>query len=144
MSDQRDKSFADLATVAVALTRHLELAGHQHEDVVELTPTEVLVTRYLEFHPGSSATEVAHNLKLQASNLSTALKALEGKAMITRERSPEDGRLMLLNLTPKASRSISQIRAAWSQELSDTDLSDSDLAITLRSMQALLAKYETF
>lgn len=144
LSDQRDKQLADLAAITVALTRHLELTGHQHPDVIELTPTEVLVTRYLEFRPDSTASSLAHNLKLQPSNLSAVLKALERKGVIIRERSTEDARQFKLILTDRARQSIYEIRNTWSKEFREDDLGDSAIATTLATLSKMLAKYESF
>ena len=73
-----------------------------------------LVRQQEDVHPG----DLAEKLSLVPGRMTDILKTLEKKGMIRRERDPEDRRRVLVRITPKGARSVTerreQIRAQYS------------------------------
>ena len=65
-----------------------------------------LVRQQEDVHPG----DLAEKLSLVAGRMTDILKTLEKKGMIRRERDPEDRRRVLVRITPKGARSVTERR----------------------------------
>ena len=78
-----------------------------------MTDTERLVMR--DLYPGSSPSQIAGRARLQRTNVSTALRALERKGMVT--RTAGSGRAVTVMPTERAAANLRTLRAAWSREL---------------------------
>ncbi|MEJ6489045.1 MarR family transcriptional regulator [Leucobacter sp. USCH14] len=135
------EALADLAGAVVSLSREIEFR-HEHADFISLTQTERLVLSTLDRHGESAPGELAERLGLQRSNLSTALRGLESKALVERRRSRPDGRGVLVRSTPLAAENLSRVRARWSEVLeavAPEGLDTAGVAIMLQRMaQALV------
>ncbi len=65
-----------------------------------------LVRQQEDVHPG----DLAEKLSLVPGRMTDILKTLEKKGMIRRERDPEDRRRVLVRITPKGARSVTERR----------------------------------
>ena len=65
-----------------------------------------LVRQQEDVHPG----DLAEKLSLVPGRMTDILKTLEKKGMIRRERDPEDRRRVLVRITPRGARSVTERR----------------------------------
>ncbi|WP_200331391.1 MarR family winged helix-turn-helix transcriptional regulator [Leucobacter sp. L43] len=131
-----DASIADLAAAVVALAREIE-SRHEHADYIPLTQTERLVLGTLDRHGESAPGALAERLGMQRSNLSTALRGLEAKALVARRRSSPDGRGVLVSSTPLAAENLSRLRARWAEVLEAVTPEELDVASVADSLHEM-------
>ncbi|WP_319458132.1 MULTISPECIES: MarR family winged helix-turn-helix transcriptional regulator [unclassified Mycobacterium] len=112
-----DEQFADLADLIQALARRISTESHADPQVIELTPTEINVMRFVDRHPGTSPATVAGAVGLQRSNLSRTLRDLEAKGLITKTSHEGDGRQVELYPTRRAAANLERLQAIWSRLL---------------------------
>lgn len=90
-----------------------------------------LVHQQEDVHPG----DLAEKLSLVPGRMTDILKTLEKKGMIRRERDPEDRRRVLVRITPKGARSVTdrreQIRVQYSGLYEELGLDDTIKLIEL-------------
>jgi DNA-binding MarR family transcriptional regulator len=111
--DSADDPLADLADLILNVGR---LVRARTPERVSLTDTERQVMRVVDLYPGAAPSEIARRTRLQRTNVSTALRGLEGKGMIS--RAATSGRGVAVTPTEHAVTNLSDLRAAWSRELS--------------------------
>lgn len=116
MAAEREDAVAELADLVLNLGRLIRLRTPAGPEVVALTPTERQVMRVVDLFPGSSPTQIAERARLQRTNVSTALRGLEGKGMVV--RSSAGGRGVSVAPTDLATSNLRVLRAAWSDQLS--------------------------
>jgi DNA-binding MarR family transcriptional regulator len=120
-----DDPLAELADLLLNVGRLVRARTPTGPDVVPMTETERHVMRVVDLFPGSSPSEIAARTHLQRTNVSAALRALEGKGMVT--RTATSGRGIAVSPTEKAAANLRTLRAAWSRELASAlgqDLAD--------------------
>lgn len=132
-----DDPLADLADLILNVSRLVRTRTPTGPEVVPMTDTERQVMRLVDLYPGSSPSEIAARAQLQRTNVSTALRALEGKGMVT--RSSTSGRGVAVMPTDAAAANLRILRAAWSREL--TPALGRDLA-TVHACNDLLSDLE--
>ena len=135
--DNRDDPLAELADLVLNVGRLVRARTPAAVDAVPLTETERTVMRVIDLFPGLAPSDIAARTRLQRTNVSTALSSLETKGMIT--RTPSEGRGVAVHPTDLAATNLSNLRAAWSDELG-TAL-EGDLA-TVRTCVDLLSRLE--
>ena len=118
---ERQRSAArDLAIVlfdlAWLLPRTVGAAEHRRDP---MPPTELEVMKLLVRHPGLSVTEVARDLGLQPSNVSTAVRSLTERGMIERRTHVGDARIGRLHPTRAATTNRRAREAAWGRALDE-------------------------
>ncbi|GLY29319.1 MarR family transcriptional regulator [Kineosporia sp. NBRC 101731] len=116
--DPGERLAARLADLVFVVAREVEPHGRRRADVIELTNIEALVMHWIDDHPGTSPSATAEAVSLQRSNLSTALKGLEGKGFITRRPDESDQRLVRLYPTPLAHENVTKLHRHWAQLVS--------------------------
>lgn len=138
-SDKRhtDERLADLADLVLAVARAISIDAHQDPTIVDLTATEINVMRYVDRHPGTSPTAVAAATGLQRSNLSRALRDLEGKGMVQRTADTADARQARLEPTVRAAANLQRLRANWSRLLNAVDADHRNLDAALAMLTEL-------
>lgn len=112
-----------------------------------LPRSELEVMRLLGRRPGVGVTVLARELGLQASNASATVRSLVERGLVERRSTPDDGRQVLLFLTPAAQASRRERERRWAAELQGTlaMLTDAEresillAAPALRSLAGLLA-----
>jgi DNA-binding MarR family transcriptional regulator/GNAT superfamily N-acetyltransferase len=82
--------------------------GHLHSP---FSLAEVRVLYEIAHDAGATATGLQRGLLLDAGYLSRLLSALEQKGLVTRKRSPSDGRQSLLALTAKGRKTFARLNA---------------------------------
>lgn len=136
----RGEQLADLADVVMAVARAIKSQAAADPGIVELSPTEVTVLRYIDHHPDVSAGTVAAGTGLQRSNLSRALRDLEAKGLVRRSADPADSRQVVLRSTRQAAENLARLRVIWARVLGDALAAsgeEHDLASALTLMHAL-------
>jgi DNA-binding MarR family transcriptional regulator len=108
-----DARWAEFADHVLEIAREIQFRGYASPEAVSLTPSEGTVMRYLFPHPGALPSQVAFATGLQRSNLSAVLRGLEEKGLIDRVADPDDGRLVRIHPTTKASRNYALVRREW-------------------------------
>jgi len=106
---------ADLADSILSVARWLALLGNQDAAVVQLSPLEALVIRYVDRNPGSTPSQLAAGLGLKSSNASSALRDLESKGFIRRSVDPADGRSVRIEPTAFAQENRDLRRQCWAR-----------------------------
>ena len=133
-----DDRYADLADLILAIARTVSADAQADPRIVDLTPTEVNVMRFVDRNPGTSPSAVAAATGLQRSNLSRAVRDLEAKGMIARSADATDGRQSRLTPTERAATNLARLRSGWSQRLAAAGADTRHLDATL----ALLAELD--
>ena len=113
--DSLDDPLAELADLMLNVGRLVRARTPSKVDAVPLTETERTVMRVVDLFPGSSPSEIAARTHVQRTNVSAALRTLEGKGMVT--RSSTSGRGVAVSPTQLAADNLRNLRAAWSREL---------------------------
>jgi DNA-binding MarR family transcriptional regulator len=134
-----DDRMAELADLILALARTISTEMHLDEQVVDLTPSEINVMRFVDRHPGASPTAVAAATGMQRSNLSRAVRALEAKGLIERSAGGDDARHAQLNPTRRAEANLRRLKANWSRLLGDAGADPRNLDPTLKMLRELEA-----
>jgi DNA-binding MarR family transcriptional regulator len=114
--DEEQELF-ELADLILALGRQIQ-AVKQDADMyagMSWTPLESAVMRFIDRNPGTTAGASAEATQLISSNFSRALRALEKKGLVRRERDPQDARRQHLFPTEQAQENLKRLRVLWSQ-----------------------------
>jgi DNA-binding MarR family transcriptional regulator len=82
-----------------------------------MPPTELEIMKLLVRRPGLSTTEIARELGLQPSNVSTAVRSLVEQGMVERRAHEKDGRVAPLHPTKTAVRNRRAREEAWGRQL---------------------------
>jgi DNA-binding MarR family transcriptional regulator len=110
----------DLAVVlhdlAWLLPRTIGLAAARQDP---LPASELEVMRLLARRPGLSVNDVAHELGMQPSNASTAIRSLIARGTLQRRPDTIDGRVVRLEPTPDAYVARDRREHAWGEALTD-------------------------
>jgi DNA-binding MarR family transcriptional regulator len=113
--DPSDDPLADLADLILNVGRLVRSCTPDDPQLVPLTETERQVMRVVDLYPGAAPSEIARRTRLQRTNVSTALRSLEDKEMIS--RAATTGRGIAVRPTERAATNLRVLRAAWSREL---------------------------
>jgi DNA-binding MarR family transcriptional regulator len=84
-----------------------------------LPASELEVMRLLARRPGLSVTDVARELGLQQSNVSTAVRGLVARGLLERRADHGDGRVVRLHPTVAAMKAREERERAWGQALAE-------------------------
>ena len=66
----------------------------------KLRPVEFTLPMLLRANPGATPKRLAQALRLSSPNVIVLVDRLAGRALVERQRSPDDGRVTILQLTP--------------------------------------------
>lgn len=114
--------WADLADLALIISRELQYRGYSDEQAIALTQSEGMVMRHLldtapaqptGESPGAAPSQIAAATGLQRTNLSTTLRGLENKGLISRQSSPTDGRGVTVTATDLGRTNYIRVRREW-------------------------------
>jgi DNA-binding MarR family transcriptional regulator len=97
------------------LNRHLRREAH----AAGITAGQAALLAQIRNHPRRGVRELAAREGISAPSMTRYLDRMEEAGLITRSRSPEDGRRVRLTLTPKGVsvlRSVRRRRTAWLAE----------------------------
>jgi DNA-binding MarR family transcriptional regulator len=106
-----------------------------------MPPTELEIMKLLVRRPGLSVTEVARELGLQPSNVSTAVRSLGERGMIERRAHSADARIGRLHPTRAAAANRRARETGWGRDLDDVleRLSPDERTRLLAALPALRA-----
>ncbi|HWC84017.1 MAG TPA: MarR family transcriptional regulator [Pseudonocardiaceae bacterium] len=143
MDEAEELALFELADLILALSRQIQAAkqGAEIYPGTSWTPLESAVMRFIDRNPGTTAGEAAEATRLISSNFSRALRALEKKGLVRRERDPHDARRLHLYPTEQAHENLRRLRGLWSELLAGTVTDPADIesvARLLRGMEAAL------
>ena len=110
-----DDPLADLADLILNVGRLVRASTPDGLGTITLNETERQVMRVVDLYPGAAPSEIARRTRLQRTNVSTALRTLEEKGLIS--RTATTGRGIAVNPTELAAANLRVLRAAWSREL---------------------------
>ena len=108
-----EERWADLADLALIISRELQYRGYTDERAVSLTQSEGMVMRYLLQGDPAAPSQVAAATGLQRTNLSTTLRGLEQKGLIQRQANPSDGRGVTVSATERGRSNYALVRREW-------------------------------
>lgn len=132
-----EEGWADLADLALVISREIQYRGYTDPDAVGLTQSEGMVMRYLlQDEAAAAPSQIAAATGLQRTNLSTTLRSLEHKGMIQRQASPDDGRGVTVSPTDHGRANSALVRHEWATAVRDAAGGDDthlDAALTLLS-----------
>lgn len=118
MSDDiSDAALADLIDALIEFAHRVQPRGDELREVVPLTGMEIAVIRAIHRTPHITPTQIAAATGLQRSNVSTAIRSLEGRGLLHREHPPGDSRVVQLTATELAVHNLEQIRQIWVERL---------------------------
>lgn len=123
-----DAELADLASAVLGLTREIELRHADEADVVELPVTARMVLRHVDRHPGVAPSAIAEAVGLQRSNVSAALRTLEGAGLVERRPAEGDARGVTVHPTPRAASNLQALRRVWARTLAPAVPAEVDAA----------------
>ena len=135
--DAADDPLADLADLILNVGRLVRARTPDSPGTVPLTETERQVMRVVDLYPGAAPSEIARRTRLQRTNVSTALRTLEQRGMIS--RAATTGRGIAVTPTDRAAANLRTLRAAWSRELAGILGDDLD---AVRHTNQLLSRLE--
>ena len=127
-----DPRFATLADLVIDVAREIRIRGAVPGPGVPLNQTQSQVMRYVHAHPACKASEIAAHTGVKRANVSTALTELKDLGYLTSRRDDHDGRVTRIEATPQAVKTLSRLRASWSDLISGAwgdDLTDLDPVI---------------
>jgi DNA-binding MarR family transcriptional regulator len=116
-SPPTNDDLADLADAILEIARRLAPRGHELREIGSLTGTEVVVLRVLRRSTLISPTDIALATGLTRSNVSAAIRSLEGRGLLERGRKSGDERSVELVATATAIDNLDKVRMIWSERL---------------------------
>jgi DNA-binding MarR family transcriptional regulator len=90
------------------LVQSIRVASRESEKKVGLSAAQLFVLRKLKEEHGLSLNELADRTLTHQSSVSVVIQRLVEKELVRRERSSDDGRQLVLSITPKGSKLISR------------------------------------
>lgn len=142
MDEEHESRLFELADLILAVSRHINAS--KEASAASGTPLEGAVMRFIDRHPGTTASAVASATHLISSNFSRAVRGLEAKGLVRRDVDQADGRVVRLYPTDMARENLRRLREAWSGLLSgtveDTDEIEATSAILRRIEARLVAR----
>jgi DNA-binding MarR family transcriptional regulator len=114
-----EERWADLADLALIISREIQFRGYTDERAISLTQSEGIVTRYLLQNDPAAPSQIAAATGLQRTNLSTTLRGLEQKGLIQRQANPADGRGVTVSLTELGRSNRALVRHEWAMTVSE-------------------------
>jgi DNA-binding MarR family transcriptional regulator len=134
LSPADEQRWADLADLALVISREIQYRGYTDERALSLTQAEGMVMRYLLQGEPAAPSQIADATGLQRTNLSTTLRGLEQKGLIARQADPHDGRRVTVSPTGHGRRNYALVRHQWATAVAAAaghDTSHLDAALTL-------------
>lgn len=129
-----EQRWADLADLALIISRELQYRGYSDEKALSLTQSEGIVMRCLIQGEPAAPSQIAAATGLQRTNLSTTLRGLEHKGLVQRQADPADGRGVTVSPTEQGRDNYALVRREWAGAVSEAAARDTthlDAAITL-------------
>jgi DNA-binding MarR family transcriptional regulator len=101
---------ADLFTAISVIRRTARRAARQAWAQQPLPPAQSELLRLAVARPGLTVADAAQELRLAPNTVSTLVGRLTEAGLLSREKSPQDGRTALLTVTDKAQQRLAEFR----------------------------------
>lgn len=111
------REYRELAAAVVDISEHIKRSAHEATGYQPLPNGMLDILRVIEANPGITVAQVASRLDRQLSNVSTQLKDLVGRGLVTRNRDSSDKRYVALHTTAEAERIKNVIESSWADAL---------------------------
>jgi DNA-binding MarR family transcriptional regulator len=139
-----ERRWADLADLALIISREIQYRGYTDEQALSLTQSEGMVMRHLLQNDPAPPSQIAAATGLQRTNLSTVLRGLEHKGLIQRQANPDDGRGVTVSPTEHGRDNYALVRHEWAAAVAaaaghDTAHLDAALALLTAVKDGLTA-----
>lgn len=137
---------APLTEVSITLRELAWTIHHRAPDragVGPLPTTEIALLKQVIDYPGSTVGDLAAALGLQQPNVSSALRELERRGFVTREKSERDRRVSLIQATPSGVAEHQAISEEWAAPVNAAlhELSTEQQAALAAAAEALAAAH---
>lgn len=109
--------FRQLAVALIDISSDVRRKSHEDAGVPLLPNGMVDIMRVIEAHPGITVAEVAARLNRQFSNVSTQLRELVARGLVTRVRNAADKRYVTLHPTSESERIRTLLETMWAGTL---------------------------
>ena len=106
-----------LAVALIDISSDVRRKSHENAGIPLLPNGMLDIMRVIEAHPGITVAEVAARLDRQFSNVSTQLRELVARGLVTRIRDAADRRYVTLHPTEESQRIRTLLEAAWAEAL---------------------------
>lgn len=106
-----------LAVALIDISSDVRRKSHEDAGVPLLPNGMVDIMRVIEAHPGITVAEVAARLNRQFSNISTQLRELVARDLVTRVRDTADKRYVTLHPTAESERIRTLLETMWADTL---------------------------
>jgi MarR family transcriptional regulator, temperature-dependent positive regulator of motility len=119
VDEAEEQALFEFADLVLALGRQIQGAKQNVEihGGTSWTLLDSAVMRFIDRNPGTTAGAAAEATQLISSNFSRALRGLERKGLVRRERDPKDARRVHLYPTELAHENLRRLRSLWSELL---------------------------
>jgi DNA-binding MarR family transcriptional regulator len=97
---ERDSAVSDVIDSVRAIVRTLRVSGRAAEQAVGLHGAQLFVLQKLAEAPAQSLAELASRTLTDPSSVSVVVSRLVARRLVSRSVSPEDGRRVIIALTP--------------------------------------------
>ena len=136
--------WADLADLALIISREIQYRGYTDEQALSLTQSEGMVMRYLLEVDAAAPSQIAVATGLQRTNLSATLRGLERKGLIQRQTNLDDRRGVSVTPTDRGRSNYALVRHEWATAVAtaaghDTTHLDAALALLTAVKDGLTA-----
>jgi DNA-binding MarR family transcriptional regulator len=129
-----EERWADLADLALIISREIQYRGYTDERALLLTQPEGMVMRYLLQGDPAAPSQIAAATGLQRTNLSATLRGLEQRGLVQRQADPSDGRRVTVSPTDHGRSNYALVRHEWATaaaEAAGHDTTHLDAALAL-------------
>lgn len=106
---------APVGSLLLQVVRAHALLGTALLREVGLTPPHEIVLLHLDERGPQPQSEIVRYMGRDRSTVTNTLQAMERAGLVARAPSPEDGRAMVVSLTPRGRRKVPAARDAWSR-----------------------------
>ena len=96
----RNKRYMQLVRALIECARSFEHCSGKHVRELGLTPAQFDIVATLGNTPGMSCKELGEKTLITKGTMTGVLDRLQGKGLLSRHESPEDGRCWITKLTP--------------------------------------------
>jgi DNA-binding MarR family transcriptional regulator len=121
-ADQRSgeqQQWAELADLALVISRELQYRGYTDERALPLTQSEGMVMRHLMREAPAAPSRIAMATGLLRTNLSTVLRGLERKGLIERQTNSDDRRGVTVSATARGRENYILVRREWAATVAE-------------------------
>ncbi|MGP6169981.1 MarR family winged helix-turn-helix transcriptional regulator [Microbacterium sp. A204] len=119
MVNTRGSNLTDVSITLRELAWTIHRKAPERAGVGPLPTTEIALLKQVIDTPASTVGELADALGLQQPNASAALRTLEQRGYVTREKSPRDRRVSLIQPTESGRAEHRAISEEWARPIDD-------------------------